>query len=168
MPTRSELVVGQVADLAAARHFARRRLLEWGVPGLSDTVALLVSETVTNALLHAGTAAHLSICFDGTTVRIEVRDASVELPSVRPYSELAPTGRGLRLVEALALRWGVIPDRRGKTVWCEVTVGPVRPQPWDQSAQQGRVVREGTREGPRPIKRPSGPRATTTVTVLAS
>ncbi len=114
----------RAADLAAARAFTRSRLVDWGVGGLADTTTLLVSEAVTNALLHAGTRAHLAIGFDGRTVRVEVSDGSAVAPTMKRCSLLGLRGRGLRLIDSLAARWGVTPDRRGKTVWFELPAGP--------------------------------------------
>jgi PAS domain S-box-containing protein len=101
---------------AARRHVAE--LLEAGpLAELADTASLLVSEVVTNAVLHAATDIVLSCTVDGTSVCIEVRDGSPVAPSPRPYDATATTGRGLGMVELLADEWGVDADERGKAVW---------------------------------------------------
>lgn len=87
-----------------------------------QTVELLVSELVTNAVLHARTVVILRVDVSPELVRVEVSDGSPREPRLSPYSADAATGRGLRLVENLARRWGVDQDGRGKTVWFEVGV----------------------------------------------
>lgn len=87
-----------------------------------DTAALLVSELVTNAILHARTAVVVCVRHQGGRVRIEVHDSSGLTPRLHGFSGTSATGRGLQLLEGLAKRWGVEPDAEGvgKTVWCEV------------------------------------------------
>ncbi|WP_148573507.1 ATP-binding protein [Nocardioides caldifontis] len=112
----------------AASH-ARRDVREWlvgAVPAevaeeLVDDVTLLVSELVTNAVVHAGTDIELTcaVLEDGG-VRVEVDDASSHLPSARSYGSRAGTGRGLRLLQDLADTWGADATRTGKRVWFEL------------------------------------------------
>ena len=87
---------------------------------VADVAQLLVSELVTNAVLHAGTTVHLRVEADGSALRIEVTDGAATKPSRRHYSAEAATGRGLGLVEALAAEWGTRSEAGGKTVWCTV------------------------------------------------
>jgi len=101
---------------AARRHIAQ--LLEAGpLAELVETAALLVSELVTNAVLHAATAIELSCRIEAGSVWVEVKDHSSVAPSVRHYDATASTGRGLGLVEGLADDWGIDVDEGGKTVW---------------------------------------------------
>lgn len=79
-----------------------------------------VSEAVTNAVLHAGTALRLVVRDDGILLRIEVTDADPTIPIRRDPDPKTPTGRGLHLIERLAERWGVDGRRDGKTIWFEV------------------------------------------------
>lgn len=93
------------------------------VPGtISGDVALLVSEMAANCVLHARSPFVVRVGRRPGVLRIEMTDSSVAPPVVKPYSSDAPTGRGLRLIEALASRWGVIPSDQGKTVWVEFDV----------------------------------------------
>jgi anti-sigma regulatory factor (Ser/Thr protein kinase) len=85
-----------------------------------DTIALLVTELVTNAILHARTPMLLTLETRPQHVRICVEDASSERPVVQQYDADAVTGRGLALVEQLASSWGVDTTPAGKVVWCEV------------------------------------------------
>jgi anti-sigma regulatory factor (Ser/Thr protein kinase) len=80
-------------------------------------VELLVSEVVTNAVLHARSALSLCVVRQGDRIRVEVEDTSPVAPVVRPHDDTAMTGRGLALVAALAAEWGVQPTDRGKSVW---------------------------------------------------
>lgn len=93
---------------------------ELGQDALSDFAELLVSELVTNAVLHARTSITLQVRRTESGVRIEVIDASPRSPQPRDYSDQATTGRGLTLVESLAAAWGMEPHDRGKTVWFEL------------------------------------------------
>lgn len=54
-------------------------------------------------------------------LRLEVRDGSARIPHQRRYGTQATTGRGIALVDGLAVRWGVVPASDGKTVWCELS-----------------------------------------------
>jgi anti-sigma regulatory factor (Ser/Thr protein kinase) len=110
-------------SVPAARRFIRARLPE-GVVDI-DTAALLVSEVVTNAILHARTPVTLTVQELGTVVRISVRDGSPVAPRTHAFSTTSTTGRGLRLLEELATRWGVQQDAStgGKIVWFEVGPG---------------------------------------------
>jgi anti-sigma regulatory factor (Ser/Thr protein kinase) len=89
-------------------------------PRIAEVVALLVSEVVTNAVLHARTDVRLSIERGADTIRVEVADDCVSGPAVQHFAQQATTGRGLQLVERLADRWGSEPRTGGKVVWFEV------------------------------------------------
>lgn len=87
------------------------------------TVQLLVSEIVTNAIVH-GTADSVSFrvsCDASGEVLIEVDDHSPGSPEVREAGPEDEGGRGMRLVTYLARAWG----RKGTCTWCTVPVGPV-------------------------------------------
>lgn len=105
-----------------ARTFVVRTLTGWGVPAVDDA-ALLVSELVTNALLHARTSMVVSLAEDGPdAVRLAVADGSVAALQERHFSLESGTGRGLRLLDAIAIEWGVERRDDGKTVWCRLPV----------------------------------------------
>jgi anti-sigma regulatory factor (Ser/Thr protein kinase) len=86
----------------------------------SDVVALLVSETVTNAIKHADPPVELRLHREGERLRVEVRDTSPRHPVVRAYDPDRESGRGMELVEALADTWGVCGCAPGKVVWFEL------------------------------------------------
>ncbi|GAA1912151.1 ATP-binding protein [Streptomyces sodiiphilus] len=91
----------------------------------TDTLVLLVSELVTNAVVHTGRPGVVRLVLPGPgdglpAVRLEVADHSTRLPRRRAARQEATSGRGLELVEILADRWGWQPEGDGKCVWCEL------------------------------------------------
>ena len=108
-----------------ARRFVEQTLLAWNCSHLSDIVALLTSELVTNAVLHAGSPAQLTLRTDGTVLRISVADSSTQHPVVRQGLEDSTHGRGLVLLDAMATSWSVVGTDAGKVVWFEVPTQPV-------------------------------------------
>ncbi|MES9509112.1 ATP-binding protein [Streptomyces sp. NPDC000609] len=111
-----------------ARRLAVHQLDTWGVPygsGLSDDVAVIVSELAANAVLHGvvpGRDFELRLVALAGTLRIEVSDARGERgPEVQPFCPGAESGFGLHLVVALATSWGVKDRTVGKTVWAELS-----------------------------------------------
>lgn len=101
-----------------------RRLVESALASdpteVVEIVTLLVSEAVTNAVLHAGTEVRVRIGHDGTAVRVEVADACPIEPIVRHTSEEASTGRGMLLIDKLADNWGQRTSPDGKVIWFEL------------------------------------------------
>ncbi|TQF03815.1 ATP-binding protein [Kitasatospora acidiphila] len=118
-------VAADPAEVGRARRWVRGRLLDLGADptaGYAETLVLLVSELVTNAVVHAGSPAVLRLVWprgEGP-VRVEVADASGTAPRPRHACPGATSGRGLELVDLLAARWGWCPQGGGKLVWCEV------------------------------------------------
>lgn len=108
------------ASAAAARRVVGDTLAQWGCDDLAEAGRLLVSELVTNAVLHARTAMTVVLRLRPNGVRIEVHDASPVAPVLRNYEDGAMTGRGLALVAELSARWGVDRDGGGKSVWFEL------------------------------------------------
>jgi anti-sigma regulatory factor (Ser/Thr protein kinase) len=104
-------------SVRAARRYVTDRLTCWGLEPLVDTAALLVSEVVTNAVLHARSAVRLAVTRSrDDAVTIAVSDLSRRLPRQRRYAEDASTGRGMRLLNQLAEDWQVTVTSTGKTV----------------------------------------------------
>jgi anti-sigma regulatory factor (Ser/Thr protein kinase) len=91
-------------------------------PALVDRVVLVTSELVTNAILHARTDVGLDMSVDGSSILLEVTDASpVPLPAPHVPDPDETSGRGLFLVDILADEWGVrTAGGGGKTVWIRV------------------------------------------------
>ena len=116
----SELLPADAASVGRARRLVATAITAGGHEQLVDIATLLVSEVVTNSVLHAGTEMRLRCRRSGAGVRVEVFDRSSLLPSIRHYDAEAMTGRGLGLVSALATSWGVDREDDGKTVWFEL------------------------------------------------
>src|SRR4029079_6509975 len=89
-----------------ARRVVASALVEAGRIDLVETAELLVSELVTNAVVHARTAIDLVIRAGSDGLRVAVRDGSTHLPSRRHYGRAATTGRGLELISLLSRRHG--------------------------------------------------------------
>ena len=116
------MVTEELLPLAGAARHARNVVTEaclrWDLPGLVAPATLIVSELVSNAVDHAGTAAQLRLALSREHLTIAVRDGSAE-PPVRPGPAAGMTerGRGLMLVAATADSWGWSPVADGKVVW---------------------------------------------------
>ncbi|MFD6231054.1 SpoIIE family protein phosphatase [Streptomyces sp. NPDC060232] len=102
-----------------ARRFARRALTRWGLEDLSDSLELLVSEVVTNAVRYAERPVTLRL-LRTDVLRCEVGDDSPQLPRQRRARDTDEGGRGLFLVNRLARRWGATRLSSGKVVWFEL------------------------------------------------
>lgn len=121
------------AEVGRARRWARSRLVGSGIRDdepLAETLILLISELVTNAVVHTGCPAVLRMLFGATgaagtagTVRVEVADTSCRPPQQRHAQGEDTGGRGLELVDGLADRWGWQLEGAGKRIWCEVDRG---------------------------------------------
>nr|WP_309505521.1 ATP-binding protein [Streptomyces phytophilus] len=109
--------------MGLARAQLRKALAGWGMAGIEESAVLVVSELVTNAVVHArvppGREIQTRFVRQDRGVRIEVHDASSVWPVRRMPSESG--GYGLLVVEALASRWGVAErEGVGKAVWAVV------------------------------------------------
>jgi hypothetical protein len=103
-----------------ARRFVARTLLDWQVPRLAPPATLVVSELVTNSVVHAVTVVDLTLTQADSLLRVAVRDHGGGRPAARREGEAESplSGRGLLIVQALTRCWGVFPGRHsGKTVW---------------------------------------------------
>ncbi|MFJ9811996.1 SpoIIE family protein phosphatase [Streptomyces sp. NPDC101158] len=102
-----------------ARRLARRALARWDLEELTDSVELLISEVVTNAVRYAERPVTLRL-LRTDVLRCEVGDDSPQLPRQRRARETDESGRGLFLVNRLARRWGATRLSGGKVVWFEL------------------------------------------------
>ncbi|MFD9036108.1 SpoIIE family protein phosphatase [Streptomyces sp. NPDC059567] len=106
-------------SVGRARELARAQLTAWDLEPLVDTVELLVSELVTNALRYGEGEIRLRLLRDRTLV-CEVWDAGLVQPRRRRARDTDEGGRGLQLVGLLSAAWGSRRTPRGKTVWFEL------------------------------------------------
>ncbi|MEE1754008.1 ATP-binding protein [Streptomyces sp. SP18CS02] len=125
LPARAE-------SAARARHLMGRRLALWGIDeDVRDTVELIVSELVTNAVVH--TASSRVVCElrdGGEQLRIAVQDEGC--PALGPglrHVAADECGRGLMIVDALSSAWGAHDARHGvgRIVWAELALDPADP-----------------------------------------
>ncbi|MFI9249403.1 SpoIIE family protein phosphatase [Streptomyces sp. NPDC053069] len=105
-----------------ARRLARRALARWDLEDLTDSVELLVSEVVTNAVRYASRPVTLRL-LRTDVLRCEVGDDVPQLPRLRQARATDEGGRGLYLVNKLARRWGATRLSTGKVVWFELNRG---------------------------------------------
>ena len=114
---------------ARARKFISDFCSAAGLPAATcQDAALLVSELVTNAVIHGRTTATVEVHRPADTLRVTVRDDNPQLPAVGDSPDLdaqyldAESGRGLLIVSKTASRWGIEADDGGKAIWFELVV----------------------------------------------
>jgi anti-sigma regulatory factor (Ser/Thr protein kinase) len=124
MASEQREFAGRADQVGLARRFVLEAL-DRGSP-IRDDVGLLVSEGVTNALLHSSSGHEhgtftVSYFLSDTSIRVEIRDGGGPAQPRRRVHDLeSMTGRGLDLFEALADRWGHRGDERTRVVWFEI------------------------------------------------
>jgi anti-sigma regulatory factor (Ser/Thr protein kinase) len=125
-PIRADYVVWRLPDAVMhARRFTARTLRAWKIAEQADAVLLVVSELVTNALVHTQGAVRLELTHAADRVRVAVSDSSPRAPAKPVIVDWEATGgRGLLLVEATSASWGSVPVGGGKQVWSEIVVPP--------------------------------------------
>ncbi|MFC9283715.1 SpoIIE family protein phosphatase [Streptomyces collinus] len=132
-PLRESWTVWRVPEAVRhARRFTRRTLRTWGVErDTLDAALLIVSELVTNALVHTEGQVRLDLSLVNHRLRLAVADGSPRSP-VKPTSIgwEATGGRGILLVEAVSAGWGTVPVSGGKQVWADLV--PDAGPPLDQ------------------------------------
>ena len=156
--SESSTQVGQVLRLspsvdaaAVSRAFVEPLVRHWNLGSLDFDAALVTTELVTNAVLHAELDVVLVLRPIAKGVRIEVTDQCPSvLPHVAPHSTgalwaltLGQSGRGLRVVSELSARWGVDSTQRTKTVWAELINGQGGPSDPQLQLEYELEVRDG-------------------------
>ncbi|MFJ5127157.1 SpoIIE family protein phosphatase [Streptomyces sp. NPDC088555] len=113
--------------LSDARTIVRQALTDWDMAELADDAELVTGELLVNVLLHTegGAVLTLEVLPEPVRrVRLSVQDRSSAWPRRRSPGETATSGRGLLLLDAVAVRWGIEPRGEGKAVWCEIGPSP--------------------------------------------
>jgi anti-sigma regulatory factor (Ser/Thr protein kinase) len=121
---------GDVASCSRARHFVEECLAQ-AANDLRANGSLLVSEVVTNAVLHATGPIVLEVRQKGSAYRISVSDCSTAVPTEKGYQADDATGHGLHIVDYLAAAWGWQRTSAGKIVWFDL------PVPFEDSLSSG-------------------------------
>ena len=115
---RSELELPVAHEAPAmARAFLRSSGCARHHSTVLDDAVLLVSELVTNSVVHGGPPLVVAVDCDGESLQVRVRDGSPVPPERREADQSAEGGRGLALVAGLSSDWGVDPAPDGKHVW---------------------------------------------------
>jgi anti-sigma regulatory factor (Ser/Thr protein kinase) len=118
-PTSAALVRRSIAADLSTEHVD---------PDSIDDVVLVASELVGNAVLHASALdQELDVAWDvePESVVVRVLDGSTDLPRQRSTNQNETGGRGLSIVAAIALDWGVRRTERGKQVWARIPISRV-------------------------------------------
>jgi serine phosphatase RsbU (regulator of sigma subunit)/anti-sigma regulatory factor (Ser/Thr protein kinase) len=123
------LVPAEPTGPSRVRQWMSARLREWAVPEpVIGSAILCTSELTTNALLHAGTPAHVHIDLNAERLLVSVADTGTRGSLIRARADtMSSRGRGLGLIEELSDSWGTDPSVRGSTVWFEMLLPGGRP-----------------------------------------
>lgn len=138
--------------LSDARSIVRQALADWDMEDFADDAELITGELLVNVLLHTEGGAVLTVEVlpePVRRIRLSVQDRSSVWPRRRTPGETATGGRGLLLLDALALRWGIEPRGEGKAVWCEIGPPSVSVATSDKDGHPG--------SGPEGPQGPQGP-----------
>lgn len=120
MRTEFRLRLSAVAGSAVARRLVERAFRLWRLPHRVDDGLIVITELVENVIRHTPAGGDLRLYLRPGTVVIEVADSSPQLPVIREADPREARGRGIRMVQAIATRWGASPVPGGKVVWAEL------------------------------------------------
>jgi serine phosphatase RsbU (regulator of sigma subunit)/anti-sigma regulatory factor (Ser/Thr protein kinase) len=112
--------------VSPVRAACTRQLEEWGLPGLTFTAELILSELITNAIRYGTQPIRVRLLFD-RMLTCEVSDGSSTSPHLRRAATTDEGGRGLFLVSQFAERWGTRYTSRGKVIWAELSLHDALP-----------------------------------------
>ncbi|HLI43383.1 MAG TPA: ATP-binding protein [Acidimicrobiales bacterium] len=115
-----ELTAGSVLTAGTRRWLAETAACFGLGEAASDDLALVAGELLANAFLHASGPYRVSLELRSGSVRVSVRDGSRALPVPKELDPCSATGRGLRVVRAVAASWGTELTAEGKTVWADL------------------------------------------------
>jgi anti-sigma regulatory factor (Ser/Thr protein kinase) len=112
----------RVAAAKDARVWLDAFLRRSGLDGrVVEDAVLVVSELVTNALLHGDGHAVVRASLRGDVIQLSVTDSGDELPAQQPVDVARVGGLGLNVVDQVSAEWGVSPFPGGKTVWAVIS-----------------------------------------------
>lgn len=121
----TQVIPRQLRSVAVARAFTERTLSSWNMAAVLGDALIVVSELVTNAVVHAGTAAELRLARHKRSLRVAVVDHGPGTPDPRALTPGQLGGRGLQIVTALSTAWGVSDlGEASKLVWAELPTSP--------------------------------------------
>jgi DNA-binding NarL/FixJ family response regulator len=121
LPARHQALEASLASGATARRFMEETLHRWQCGEVLDLVNLLVTELVTNAVVHGGSEADVSVALTPTALRVDVADRDERMPQpITSVDAWDTSGRGLAFVATMSQRWGVQRVPGGKVIWFEV------------------------------------------------
>lgn len=153
------LDAGDVEEVSGVRGRLGRELRRWGLEDRAADAELLAAELLSNAVLHAGGELELAASVGEGVLRVEVVDSSSHHPRTLPDHDaeddpeegghLAMGGRGVRLIEACADRWGWEPLGDRKSVWFELLVRERDVEPAPEPAPEPEPD-SGQEAGPEP------------------
>lgn len=124
------------AQVGYAREQARKALPGWGLGEYAGLAELVVSELVTNAIVHGDGQVDLCLSYDGGDLRAEIHDGGSGRPARRPASAEDERGRGLELIDGLIEIYGGErgaaddKDGPGKTVYVVLPLDPGQAGAW--------------------------------------
>jgi anti-sigma regulatory factor (Ser/Thr protein kinase) len=112
----------------SARDLVAQACAAWHGEQFTELGQLVISELVTNAVRHSGTAIEIELWLDGDRLIMRVHDDGDGMPMIVPQDQRTTGGVGLELVSRVSQSWGVTPDPRGgKDVWCVLSAPSDRP-----------------------------------------
>jgi anti-sigma regulatory factor (Ser/Thr protein kinase) len=119
--------VAEPQETAVLRRLLHLHLGLWGLPEVVEDAQLCVTELVSNVIAHvgAGTPTTLAVSMNGPHLRLEIQDPDTRaLPTLVQSGVDSEGGRGMALVDATAVRWGVELHADRKITWCELAAEP--------------------------------------------
>lgn len=128
MPSFVLELPSELASVPRARAMLAETAARWGCPPqVVQDACLVLTELLSNGVVHARTGLRAVAVPTGAGIRLEVHDSSPLplLPRLGAHEPLSANGRGLVIVAALASSWGCSQDAdQGKVVWAEIAAQP--------------------------------------------
>lgn len=152
MPTQKIELSGEIASCSTARRFVQERLAD-APDEVRDDASLLISEVVTNSILHTNGPVTVEVQERDGGYRIAVSDRSKRPPTEKGYRTDDATGRGLQLLSSLAAAWGWERLDAGKVVWFDLSV-PLEGVPSPRSEPRQHTKPRPPRADPYPNGQP--------------